>query len=219
MAIIVDFTGLAGAGKSYVCQQIKEQLEREGVSVHVASEMRLGFIFLLCGLPLLLRSFIFALGCRPASLRCVFSSAMAWFKMQMKFRYFRSFKGVALVDEGYLHKFRQVRRCGRDTLLLSDVYSDYFLEPDFTVIVEADAETITARRGKRDGLAFAVDAIQKALSRMRFTYSDAATLSRENPAFGFCVVDNSAGCDIALNVSSIKDALMARLALSCYSSN
>lgn len=96
------------------------------------------------------------------------------------------------MDEGYVHIFRKIRRCSTaDELSLANVYRQGFFEPDLTVIVEANPDTIVARRHNRDGLVIDRKKSQEAVERMWLTYRDAEYLSHKNRRFRVCVVQNN----------------------------
>lgn len=210
--IIVDFSGLAGSGKTYVCKRICENLKIQGIIVKTLGDMRINPVWLIvAGLPVLFKTVFFVLRCKPVSWTCAKSAAMSWFKMQMKILYFRKQGGVALIDEGYLHMFRKIRRCSGRNIVLRDVYLPIFIEPDLTVITEAEPEAIASRRASRDGLILDDQQSRDAVARMHLTYCDANFLAMQSRDYAFCVVINSTDNNLESEIDNVVDLIVQRL--------
>ncbi len=67
-------------------------------------------------------------------------------------------KGIVLIDEGYIHKFRLVRRKSKFIdLFLSKIYMKNFYVSDYLIIVDANFETIIKRIKTRDNKVILLD--------------------------------------------------------------
>lgn len=180
----MDFTGLAGSGKSYILNKLHKRLDSLGYEVTSINKTHISIVDYLTSIPLLVRSILFVLKTKPSSCSCMISCVFAWFKVQMKLRKSRNFPGIILVDEGYLHKFRKIRRCSNKNIMLESVYNPNFFIPDVTLIIQADAEVVASRLSQRDKSNIDYR-ILKSEVKVSPTYYDAVFLSINNNRYEF----------------------------------
>lgn len=187
----VEFSGLAGAGKSYVSKRLKRKLEQRGIVVEDTVSVKVSVVFALINLPLFITCLFWIIKSKPASFAGFYGAAVGWYKTQLKIKRFRAVSGVCLIDEGYVHRFREIRRESRKrNLRLSDHYSSDFVTSDFLVIVNSDAASISARRAVRDDLIITPAQAALALARMEYTVEDADFLRSQQRGFDYVEIEN-----------------------------
>src|SRR3546814_20555213 len=96
-------------------------------------------------------------------------SVYCWYKSQITIKRLRKRPGLFLIEEGYIHKFRQIRRGSRHELSIHDVYDPGFYEPDMVVIVNANSDAIIKRRMIRDGVNLEAAEVKKIVNKMQNT--------------------------------------------------
>lgn len=152
---IVELTGLAGSGKSYVKSMIETALRDAGLP---CDTVRLTPKDLVTpALPALVyRALKVVLLSRPKDLSRFLNSARHWFLVQLLYRKIRHRGSVAVVDEGVIHKVRALRRNSSFAFMFADIplrWLDSIILPDVLVVVHCTAKDIVERRKQRDGIA------------------------------------------------------------------
>ena len=134
-----------------------------------------------------------------------------WYKSQIHLSRARAVPGIHLIEEGYLHKFRSIRRGSKiDGLQLSDVLNRSFSVPDMVVIVQSDAESVIERRRLRDHVVLDFESVHFAATEgMARSVEDATTLQMLHPQLKTITVYNDRGSDVNELVRNIIDAIVS----------
>ncbi len=173
---IIEFTGLAGSGKSYLKGLLNKELETKGIETN---NEQLGFLdfFQLRSWVVIYYSLKTIIRSKPKSLRCFLKSFIYWLKVQLVFAKTRMKGGVLLVSEGVVHKVRLLRRNSKYRFMLKDLEKDELnniVLPNMVVLVNADESDIKQRRLKRDNIN--LESMREAIKRIELTKTDMAVL-------------------------------------------
>jgi hypothetical protein len=150
---LVEFVGLAGCGKSFLRKEISRQL---GIrEILPDTKFLLFFLFF-----------------RPAFLRIIYASLkiVAISKPKTKRHYLNSFihllvvqvfysysilaKTFLILDEGFFHKVRALRRNSQYEFSVADIPETLLkqiLLPDTVILIDVKPDLLNERRIKRDG--------------------------------------------------------------------
>ena len=149
--MIIEFTGFAGVGKTYIRKLLQIELKNKGFLVQDDSDFKKENYLMLKNLRLFIQSICYARRLKSKNIKAWIKSTIVWYKIQCKLKYYSSFSGIVLIDEGYIHKFRLLRRnSSLENLYLCEVYDDAFFEPDIVVLVEANIDTLKLQVKNRD---------------------------------------------------------------------
>lgn len=170
---VVEFTGVAGVGKTAVANKVCELLERRtNPSRVVLKHDRLSIMKAL----LSLRAFLEAImGLRvlvnagPRSLRRLMLQAKKWVRAHYKLWGCRYVPAIHLVDHGFFQTLRGMSGGNkRDIGWVGEQLFSHVARPDLVVVLLADEETISLRRRSREKVTPIVDprGPKNAVSRM-----------------------------------------------------
>lgn len=147
---IVEFTGVAGAGKSLIYEELSKLLSEKGIGfvdskkINV-TKIRYSDIYELS--VSLYLTFKMKSKTITAFVKCLkkITSTVLFNKKTKKEN------ELILVDEGVFHKLRDIDRKSREKNLIkkaNDIFN-YINSPDLVIVIKADPETILQRRTKR----------------------------------------------------------------------
>lgn len=151
---IVEFTGVAGVGKTAIARKVVDRLRSHNDPPRVESKLdRLTIIKTLLspralfhatmGLAVLVKA-------GPVSPTRLIREARKWAGAQYKLWGCKSVSAIHLLDHGFFQTLRGIRRGKkRDIRWIGERLFSRIARPDLIVVLQADAETISRRRKAR----------------------------------------------------------------------
>ena len=194
--MIIEFTGFAGVGKSYLKNLLYDELKKENIEVLKDKSFSKANYLSFFNLFLLFYSFYYSYCLKPKNFKKWIKSSIVWYKIQVKYKYYKNFEGIILIDEGYVHKFRFLRRNSKlKNLSLQTVYNDKFYLPDTIILVETDIETLKSQVKNRDNkdLDLTWEQYVKSINR---TKKDIDKLMSENANIKYTIIHSNDFNDI-----------------------
>lgn len=146
---MVEFTGIAGIGKTTIVKQVSNKLEEQNIINFDLSSSKKKVKF---HENFSIECFRDVLLLRPKNLTGLLKNYRVLNSYFNKIsRYMDILDGVVLLDEGIFHKIREIQRNSEDTSCIKvlDSINSHVQFPDYVIVLEADAETIYNRRFKR----------------------------------------------------------------------
>ncbi len=151
---VVEFTGTAGSGKSYLKSLVEAKAESSGIAIEETKISVVDFskksTFSVIWNTLKLIFYI-----KPKSFTGALKSFYYFLRAQLLIKKTRERGGVLLLSEGFVHKVRLLRRSSRFRFMLKNLNAAFlnkFYFPDLVVVVQAKATDINNRLKKRDNV-------------------------------------------------------------------
>ncbi len=171
---IVEFTGLAGAGKSYVRNLLLQQLEKDKIVFLKAVPGTRKKLEYLKYYKLFLWSLYLLVVARLKSISTFRGKYEKWIRLQILYSRVRKQGGILIVDEGLVHMFRGIRRDSKRSNFQLNVVNRKVIEhlhfPDMVVIVHAEPVDLKKRLETRNG-AVSYE-VKKAAKKLELTRKD-----------------------------------------------
>src|SRR3546814_7458233 len=104
-----------------MCSEIKKILDQEKCSVYVANSRWTQKFRSIIDIRLIIKIIVLVFKTGQKSMPIFGKSVYCWYKSQITIKRLRKRPGIFLIEEGYIHKFRQIRRGSRHELSIHDV--------------------------------------------------------------------------------------------------
>lgn len=151
---VVEFTGAAGSGKTYLKNVVESKVESAGVTIEETKLSAVDFskksTWSVMWNTLKLIFYI-----KPKSFTGAIKSFYFFLRAQLLIKKTRENGGVLLLSEGFIHKTRLLRKSSRYHFMLKHLdtaFLNKFYFPDLVVLVKAKAADINKRLKNRDNV-------------------------------------------------------------------
>jgi deoxyadenosine/deoxycytidine kinase len=222
MAIVIEFVGAAGCGKSHITDRLVEKLGTRCIAsknVKISWLQILGYIAR--NINYTVQTCRFILQCRQKSylnFRDSFTSVLIYqARVNIANR-----TGIPIIvfDEGILHKFRQIRNRSKISDLLyrsvdEEMRKLIFSIPDLVVLVKCTAETVAKRRIQSGKVAYREKDYRHYVTEMNDSFykatlhtDDDITSAKKELGFRSLIIDNDTHSSISDHIDHIINAAM-----------
>lgn len=204
--MIVEFTGFAGVGKSYIKKLILDEMKQKEIIVIQDNEFEKVRYFSPFNISLFFTSFIYVYKTKPDTIKFLIKNFIVWYKIQAKLKYYQDYSGIVLIDEGYIHKFRLLRRNSQiKNLCLSKIYNSKFYLPSVICLVTSSLDKLKENVKSRDNKALEITTKDYKSSVLK-TVQDIQYLIERNSGVSTVKIDNDASLEInkILKVLNVK---------------
>ncbi len=149
---VVEFTGTAGSGKSYLKNLVETKVASTGITIE---EIKLSVVDFSkkSTLTVIWNTLKLIFYIKPKSFTGALKSFYFILRTQLLIKKTREKGGVLLLSEGFIHKVRLLRRNSRFRFMIKNldaVFLSKFYFLDLVVLVQAKATDINNRLKKRD---------------------------------------------------------------------
>lgn len=192
-SLVIEFVGLAGVGKTTLCNKLLERLMNENINCYKLEE----------NIPLknkislqvFLRSFYITIKSNPGISKRLVINLKNLYVSQIRIKYAKNRKGIHLSDQGVFQVLGTLRKYSRSKhgIQFSNKKIDKLILPDLLIILKAESEMISKQRYERDGVNELED-IQQGQKRQIDLIEDAkyiSTLKKEFKYLIFLKKDNN----------------------------
>lgn len=155
-AYIIEFTGVSGVGKTYIRSMLIQHLTKYGIDCGT-TKLKYIDLFKINTLLIFYNTLKLLMIGKPKSINRFIDSFRRWSIMQMLFYKVKNccFGEIVVIDEGFFHKLRCVRRNSNEKVISGkikeNIKSNIYL-PNMVVVVHAKHEDINSRKYNRDGV-------------------------------------------------------------------
>lgn len=190
-SFIVEFTGIAGSGKTCICAELYEILKIHGIKCsyinrqHLALKDRFSIKILINSLKIILHI-------KHTSKKRILINLKSIYENQMRVRYFKKIKKVHLSDQGIFQSIGAIRKYCQDKNCLDLWFNkiDENMFPDLLIVIKTSTDTILKRRNERDGIQYDKVNIEEGQKRMKKLEKEAMAISKINKNFRYIVIIN-----------------------------
>lgn len=216
-SFIVEFTGIAGTGKTALAERVREHLREKGISCRPGKVGRLALVeslvspcWILGSSKALVAIFRGQSGDPPGILECWWR----WGRTEVKLwgHYFEP--GVHLIDHGFFQTFRSIYPgCSRLGMYwLAHALGRCSTIPHLVVFLEADATAIIERRANRAkqlGPAELDPAkVQRSVNRIPQYRDTLLRMAAEREDLEVMILENGAGTDLNALAGLVADQVL-----------
>lgn len=151
-SLVIEFVGLAGVGKTTLCNKLLEKLTRNKIDCckmigTVPAKNRLS-------LEVFLHSLYITIKSKPKISKRLYTNLKNLYMSQMRIKYAKKKSGIHLSDQGVFQVLGTLRKYSKskERIEFCNKKIVHLILPDILIFLKSDSKTICEQRYERDGV-------------------------------------------------------------------
>lgn len=195
-SFIIEFVGLAGVGKTTICNKLYEELKKREIDCNkingkIPFIKKVDFRILANSINLIIKT-------KHRISKKIFSNLLISYASFIKIKYFKEIIGINLSDQGIFQSISTMRKYSNS---IEDVWNkkkcNTYGLPNLLIILYSDKDTIIRQRHERDREEISSLEVEEGIKRIERIEHDAKYISILNSRFKYLVLYNDGISDNA----------------------